>query len=171
MFDQLLKLSPVIITVGIVVALLGELLLTWASTALVDASPGLLRLCIYTLLAMAVSSGATYGASIPIDLLTADWQKAADPTRFNWSLLALLIGVFTVCALVLFGLLAWPVLSISLKQSALVGLFTALLRVLLWSLILSVVMIVLASMQIRRDRAEGPSISPHHAAPAIVSRA
>lgn len=146
--EQLVALGALVITGLLVAHFLCELLLAWASTALADLSPSLVRLVLFVLLTIALTAGAYYLAYLPIKPITEDWVKAAAAEgKQPWSLYALLTGVFGLCSVVVVTLVSFPVLGATLRQSAQVGVFVVLLRVLLWSLILGVTFVVLAFLQ------------------------
>src|SRR5262245_20428622 len=164
--EQLVALGALVIAGALFVHFLCELLLAWASTALVEAAPSLARLCLFVLLAIALTVGAYYVAWLPLKPMTEDWVKAAAAEgKHPWSLYALLTGVFALCSVVVVSGLSWPVLGTTVKQSVLIGVFVVLLRVLLWSLILGVVFVVLGFLQGFRGAAPKTAGLP---APALV---
>jgi len=126
-----------------VLGFLCELALSWAATALVDAEIGLGKLSLFTLVAALVSGGAY----APLHWLLYD-PASHEVGKFPWTAFATLSGVGMVCSVVVYTFVAWPLLGVGLRKSALVGIFASLLRVLLYSLITAVVMVALASMQI-----------------------
>jgi hypothetical protein len=146
--QQLLDLGALILAGALVVHFLCELLLAWASTALVDLNPSLARLCLFVVLSIALTFGIYYGAYLPLHPMADEWTKAARAdNKQPWSLYALLSGVFALCSLVVVSGLSWPVLGATAKRSVLVGVFVVLLRVLLWSLIMGVVFVVFGFWQ------------------------
>jgi hypothetical protein len=170
--EQMLALGAMVIAGALVVHFLCELLLAWASTALVDANPSLARLCLFVVLTIALTVGAYYLAWLPIKPFTEDWVKAAQADgKHPWSLYALLSGVFALCSVVVVSGLSLPVLGTTVKQSVLVGVFVVLLRVLLWSLILGVVFVVFGFLQ--GFRGPGTKTTSHlqGPAPAVTFRA
>lgn len=148
MSEQILALGALILSIVAVVVLLGELLLAWASTALVDAAPSLLRLCLFVLLALALTAGAYFGGTLLLRDLSREWTAAASAEgKSPWSLYALHHFVFMLCSLIVVVLLAGPVFGLTARQSFLVGVFIVLLRILLWSLIFGGIFAVLGFLQ------------------------
>jgi hypothetical protein len=167
--QQILALGALILAGALVVHFLCELLLAWASTALVDLNPSLARLCLFVLMSIALTLGVYYLAWLPLAPMTEDWTKAAAAdNKQPWSLYALLSGVFAVSSLLVVSGLSWPMLGATLKKSVLVGAFVVLLRVLLWSLILGVVFVVFGFWQGLRGPAPKTVAQGHPAAVASL---
>lgn len=147
MFEQLLALGVPLLVGGVIVLFFLDLLVAWASAALVDISPGIARLSAYVLAGMALTAGVFYLAYLPLTAFVDDWQRSADSGRFSWSLLLFLVGLLMACGLVVYTALTWPILATTARQSVLIGLFTVLLRALLWSLILGGIFVFLGFSQ------------------------
>jgi len=155
---------------AVLCAFLCELALAWAATALVDAEIGLGRLSLFALAGSFLAGGAYFAASFPLNVLLADMIEQAEPGKFPWTLFAIRSAVGLGSSLVVVALASLAMLGIGLKRSVLVGVYSALLRLLLYSLLIAALMVVLASLQIYRGPS-GPKTSGAIAPPGSVIRA